>query len=343
MSTARPGTMSEYPDRTTTLIIAGVLEVMLGCLCGLMALMMLVLSLAGPIAPPQGQAPPVPAASGPALIQAAIVYVVPAVAFLWIGIGLVGARRWAWTLTVVFSWTWLVIGVLSFFFFLCFMGQSAWAAIAAQSKAPPETITVMRIGASVAVFCIYILVPGVFLLLCHHASVRATCLRRDPQTRWTDRCPMPVLAPSILLALSVISMFSLAAYNWTVPLFGGFISGAAGAAVVLLLAVVLAYLAWGTYRLQRAAWWGALLLGIVGTANMAITFSRNDLGQMYQKMGMPPDQLEMIRKMGMIDSMSRWGPWMGLAGGAFWLGYLLYIRRYFFRSNGDSTTSPSVG
>ena len=49
------------------------------------------------------------------------------------------------------------------------------------------------------------------------------------------------------------------------PLFGVFVSGAAGAAVILLLALVLAYLAWGTYRLRMAAWWGMLLLWIVGT------------------------------------------------------------------------------
>ena len=32
--------------------------------------------------------------------------------------------------------------------------------------------------------------------------MRATCLRRDPKARWTDRCPMPVLALSILTAWS---------------------------------------------------------------------------------------------------------------------------------------------
>jgi len=342
MSTAQPGTMSAYPDRSTTLIVAGILQIMLGCLCGLLTLMMLaIVCLAPQLAPPPAQAAAPQPPNATAMMQGGFVYFVAAVTFLWLGIGLVRARRWAWTLTVVLSWMWLIIGGLSFLFFLCFMGQSAWAAVAAQGKAPPETIMAMRIGATVAVFCIYILVPGVFLLLCHHESVRATCLQRDLKTRWTDRCPMPVLAPSILLVLSVISMFSLAAYNWTVPLLGVFVSGAAGAAVALLLAVVLAYLAWGTYRLQRAAWWGTLLLGIVGTANMAITFSRNDLTQMYQKMGIPADQLEMIRKMGMIDLMSRWGPWMGLASGIAWLGYLLYIRRYFFRSGEEDTTSSA--
>jgi hypothetical protein len=100
---------------------------------------------------------------------------------------------------------------------------------------------------------IYVLLPGVFLVLCHRESVRATCQRRDPKTRWTDRCPMPVLALSIMMALSVLSISSLVAYGCVMPLFGVFISGAVGAVVILLISLVLAYLVWGTYRLQMAA------------------------------------------------------------------------------------------
>jgi hypothetical protein len=100
-------------------------------------------------------------------------------------------------------------------------------------------------------------------------------------------------------------------------------------AVILLLTFVLAYVAWGTYRLQTAAWWGALLLTIAGTVNMVLTFSKNNLMEMYEKMNMPAAQLEMIRKSGMVESMSHWAPWIGLVGGALWLGYLLYVRRYF--------------
>jgi hypothetical protein len=89
-----------------------------------------------------------------------------------------------------------------------------------------------------------------------------------------------------------------------------------------------------------AAWWGTLLLLSAGTLNMVVTFSRTDLMEMYEKMGMPADQLEMIQKTGIVESMSHWGPWMGLVGGAAWLGYLLYVRRYFVHS-GEGTTGTS--
>ena len=144
---------------------------------------------------------------------------------------------------------------------------------------------------------------------------------------------MPVLALSIMLALSTLSTLSLVAYKFAMPLFGVFLSGWTGAAVIVLIDLVLAWLAWGTYRLQMAAWWGALLLGIAGTVNTWITFARGDLMKMYEKIGMPAEQLEMIRKMGMVETLSQWGPWIAAVCAIGWLAYLLAIRRYFVRGN----------
>jgi hypothetical protein len=314
-------------------MLLGGFQVLLGCLCGLMALMMAAVYSLGPMAqPPNGQA-----MNGQSIIQAMVFYVALAVAFIWLGIGLARARRWAWTLTVLLSWMWLIVGVAGFVFFVFFIGPKTWASIAQQGKIPPEAMMAVRIIGGAVLACIYIVLPGVFLIFGHHESVRATCQRRDPKIRWTDRCPMPVLALSVMMALSVMSMPSVAAYGFVMPLFGVYISGTAGAVVILLLTLVLAYLAWGTYRLRMAAWWGTLLLFIAGTLNMVITFSGTGLMKMYEKMEMPADQLEMIRKMGMVESMSHWAPWMGLVSGAAWLGYLLYVRRYFIRS-GEGTS-----
>ena len=232
------------------------------------------------------------------------------------------------------------MGVVAFVFFLFFAAPMMRGLMAQQANMPREAIMAMLIIGGVVTACIYILLPGVFLVLCNQESVRATCQRRDPKTRWTDRCPMPVLAMSMILAFGVVSMPTAVAYGSVFPLFGVFISGAAGSVVILLIALVLAYLAGGTYRLQMAAWWGTLVLGIAGTLNMVITFSRTDLMEMYEKMGLPADQLEMIRKTGIVESMSHWAPGMGLVGGAVWLGYLLYVRRYFVRS-GTGTTGTS--
>jgi hypothetical protein len=260
-------------------------------------------------------------------------YLVLAVAFIWLGIGSIRARRWAWTLTVLLSWIWLIMGVVGFVMFVFVMGPMMRASMEQQAKLPPQALMAMQIVMGAFMAGIYILLPAMFLLSYQWTSVRATCQRRDPHICWTDRCPMPVLALSILLALSVVSMLGAVVYGPIMPLFGVFTSGPVGAAVILLVTLAMAYFAWGSYRLQMAAWWGMLLFCIVGTLNMVVTFSRTDMMGMYEKMRMPAAQLEMMRKSGVIETMSRWMPWMGLIGGVVWLGYLLYVRRYFLQSH----------
>ena len=274
------------------------------------------------------------------MIPGVIFYLILAVGFIWLGVGSIRARRWAWTLTVVLSWMWLIMGVVGFVGFVFAAGPMMRASMEQQAKLPPQAIMIMRIVTGALMACIYILLPALFLLFYQRASVRATCQRRDPQIRWTDRCPLPVLALSILHASSAaLWMPSMAIYGWVMPVFGVILSGASGAAVILLLTLVLAYLAWGTYRLKMAAWWGTLLLWTVGNLNM-LTFPRTNLMEMYEKMKMPAAQLELMRKSGVIDTMSRWMPWMGLVGGVVWLGYLLYVRRYFLR--GSQGATPQV-
>jgi hypothetical protein len=306
-------------------MLLGIFQILLGCLSGLMAGLIAAVSLLGPAA----QAPPGEAINTQMMVPGMVFYLLIAVAFIWLGIGLACARRWAWTLTVVLSWMWLIMGVVAILAFTFFMRPEAWASIAQQGKMPPEAVMAMRITAGATLTCAYILLPAVFVVFCHRESVRATCQRRDPKVRWTDRCPMPVLALSIIHAFSAVSVLSILAYGGVMPLFGILFSGPAAVVVILLIAVLLAYLAWGTYRLQMAAWWGSLLLWLAGVVSAIVTFARSDLMAMYEKMGMPPDQLELIRRTGIIESINRWGPWLGLVGGAMWVGYLLYVRRYF--------------
>ena len=252
MSTNQAPAPVGFPDRSGRLMVAGVFEIVLGGFCLLLATMM------GALLAAQGhlQLQPFQGPSLPALLSSVVIYLLAAVVFVCVGIGLARARRWAWAMTVAWSWVWLVLGAVAVVL-ICLMGQGIWAATAEKGKLPPQAASAMRIASTVVFTCAYVGVPGILLALCHHKSVRATCERRDAKTRWTDRCPLPVLALSLMFAFSFLSMFSLAAYRWTFPLFGSSVSGATGAALAVLIAVVLAYLAWGTYRLQPAAWWCA--------------------------------------------------------------------------------------
>jgi hypothetical protein len=341
MQTAQPPTASVYPDRSARLRFLGTFQVVLGGLWGMMtalaalSALMLVLGLLGSSSKSaQSQAIDIQE-----LIQGIVLFAPMAVGAIWLGIGLYRARRWAWTLSVAWSWMWLITGVFSLTTFVLFRGPPTQ-----HEKMSPQAIVTMRLFSSVFEVCYDILLPGLFLVLCHREAVRATCQRQDPKTPWTDRCPMPVLALSTFLAWTIVWVVSLLAYRCAIPLFGVVFSGAAGAGVILLIALMQADLAWGIYRLQRVTWWGTLLFGIVGISNIVVTFSQTNLMNWYEKMALPDEQLEMFRKSGIAESMTHWGPWISLVGGAAWLGYLLYVRRYFVR-HGDRTraTSPAHG
>jgi len=210
-------------------------------------------------------------------------------------------------------------------------GPAMSATVGQQAKLPPEMLVILQVVMGGFLGCIYVLLPALFLVFYQRESVRATCWYRNPQTCWTDRCPMPVLALCLIYVMSLLGMPSAAANGCVVPVFGNILTGAAGAAVILLMTLIFACLAWGTYRLQMAAWWGMLLLGIVGILNM-LMFSQTGLMEMYEKMQMPAAQLELIRKSGMIEMMSRAMPWLGLASGVVWVSYLWYVRQYFVRA-----------
>jgi hypothetical protein len=245
------------------------------------------------------------------------------------GIGSVVARRWARALILVSSWLWLICGALGFVFMMRVipnmfnkMGENS------QIPAAVEIAVICVMIAFMAVF--YVIIPGLLVLFYSGRNVKATVEYRDPQIRWTDKCPLPVLAISFISAGWAISMFCVAIYNWTIPFFGSLLSGTQGAIVILVLTLLLVYMAYGTYKLDIKAWWCALLIIIGWSLSTIITFSRVGIQAYYDKMGFSAQQLESMKQYGTI-----FGSNMVLFT-SFWaiavIVYLIYIRRYFTKS-----------
>jgi hypothetical protein len=328
-NTQSPTAPPAAKDQSTVLIVFGVIQILLGCLCGLMGAILIMTVLLGPLAQPR----PGQEINVRTMAPTIIWYLLMTAILIVLGIGSIRARRWAWTLSVVLNWMWLITGILGFFIVVFVMGPMLSSSIEMQSKqpVPAEMLLAIRLITGMIIFIVFILLPAVFLLFYQRASVLATCRLRDPKTRWTDCCPMPVLALCILQAMTFASMLMAPLQGVAMPLFGRYVSGAAGMAVLVLLELALAYLAWGAYRLRMAAWWGTLLLVVVGTVSGSITFFQTNIMEIYEKINVPPAQLELMRKAGFVELMSGYMPWMILAAGAVWVGYLLYIRRYFTR------------
>src|SRR5262249_52189470 len=151
------------------------------------------------------------------IISVLVFYLPAAVVFIWLGIGLALARRWARTLTIVLSWMWLVFGVAGFVILLFFLGPMTEAIRAQQPNLPPEALMIMQVASGGIAACAYIILPGILLIFCQGESVRLTCERRDPKIPWTDRCPMTVLALSLSLVLAFGSMALVPLYGSVMP------------------------------------------------------------------------------------------------------------------------------
>jgi hypothetical protein len=305
------------------LVIFGVLTVLGGCFCALFVPLILV---APRLAAGSGNPPSVPHSTLPT----AIMYAALAVASIWLGIGSIMVRRWARALLAVWSWSCLVIGFFALVMMAFMAPRFGEAMSAARPPGQPELSQAARSGAMVVMFVVmgtfFVLLPLVWALFYSGKNVKATCEARDPVTRWTDRCPLPVLAASLWIAFGALMMLLVPAYGSVAPFFGILLSGAAGIAFYILIALVWAYCAWAIYHLNRRGWWVYVVTLVLFCVSSVITYSRHDLSEVYATMGHSTEQITAIQKLALSGGFMVWS---SLLFTLPILAYLLYIRKFF--------------
>ncbi len=310
-----------YRDRYAGLLIFGALTALLGCCAGLFVLLMFVQSVAGPA---KDQI------SLGMLLPAMFVYAGLAVALVWLGIGSMMARRWARALLLIFSWSWLAVGVFTLVFMAFLMPRIMAGAqkAAGANPLPPGALAVTIFITLVMLGVLFVLLPLAWLFFYSRPNVRATCDARDPHRNWTDACPLPALAVALWLATGVPMLVLMAVSGHPVlPVFGGFLSGIAGAAGCLAFAGIWAYAAWSVYKLKPYAWWLVVTLLVVVTFSSLLTFARHNLMEMYRLLGYPQAQLEQLQQVSLPNTPTLVA--LSLVCLAAILGYLVYARRYF--------------
>ena len=283
-----------FKDRKAGLVFFGIIQIAFGAFMGLISLVGVIIETI------------------PVLL--ALILVPWAVALVWVGIGSIRAHRWARALSFLTAWFWLISGTVALVAAIFFMPDPLSA-----DEAQLWTSTITG-------YLFWVIVAGVFVLFFRSKHVKATCEFRDPTVRWTDKCPLPVLALSLIFAIGAYFMvLSGVASGWVIPLFGILLRGVPGAAVALVLAALLAYLAWGAYHLEVRAWRGAVALVIFGGMSWIVTSTRISPLDMYEAMNIPEEQLETMGQF-----MPESWPWLpSVVSLAVWLGYLWYVRRYF--------------
>jgi hypothetical protein len=328
-----PDTPSEFKDYKTGLVLFGILTILLGGVCALFVPLMFF----GQAMSAKSGAP----TNTQAIIPAIVMHAALAIALVWLGVGSMMARRWARALLLIFSWSWLIIGLISMVFMAFFLPQIMQAVQSStppgQPEMPAAAKSLMMIIPMVFLGVVYVILPGAWLLFYRSKHVKATCEARDPKVRWTDRCPLPVIGVSLWLAFSAAMMLMMAvAYKGILPVFGTLVFGPAGSALCVLFALLWGYCAWGLYKLDRRALWIVVTSMVVFSISAFVTYSHHDLMELYALMGYPQEQIDQIAKFNFLN-----GPkmaWASIGAAVPLVAYLLYIRRYF-PSGIDRTTA----
>lgn len=324
----------DFRDRKIGLVVFGILQIVLGAICGLLVPLMVFGAIASQFVEGDTSAPPMTANM---IIPGILFYVALAVWFIWMGIGSVRTRRWARALVLVSSWIWLISGIGGLVAVVLTM-PDVYSRMAEKGQIPEGVVQIMTYTMIAFMAVIYVIIPVLLVAFYGSKHVKATCEYRDPQVRWTDKCPLPVLAVSLMFTVGAGSLLFMGFYQWVIPFFGEILDGVQGALVTVAIALLMAYIAWGTYRLRIMAWWLSILAVITWSASVAITFSRISFWELYERMNFPQEQIDMMKEMVMLK-----GPIIAVFVG-IWaviaLGYLIYTRRYYRAE--DSMQNPEL-
>jgi hypothetical protein len=317
--------VAAFKDRSTGLIIFGILTILMGCMTGLLVLLMLVQAVAikNPNAAPLSS-----------LLVIIFIYGALTVGLIWLGIGSIMARRWARALILIFSWAWLLMGIVMVIVMPIILPKT-FANLPAnangQPAMPPGAVVGMVIGMTLFFGFFFVLLPAIWIFFYNSRHVKATCETRDPLARWTDACPLPVLGLSLWLWFGVPMMLLMPVIgHGMIPFFGMFLSGAPGSLVCVALAALWAWCAWLLYKLDRRGWWLILMAIIVFTVSSVLTYSRHSMLEMYQQMGYPQAQIDQLQQTGLLTG--NWMVWMMVAVMVPFLGYLLFVKKYLRRN-----------
>jgi hypothetical protein len=314
-----------YKDRSGGLVAFGVMTLLMGVLAGLFVPLLLV-----------GQAITAKANHKPPdfsqILPAIGVYGLLAVALVWLGIGSIKARRWARALMLIFSWSWLVMGVIAVtvmaFVLPMILTSLSVNASSGQPAMPREAMTIVLAVTFVIYGVVFVLLPAIWTIFYQSRHVKITCERRDPITRWTDACPLPVLGLCLWLWVSgPMSLLMPISGHGVMPFFGVFLTGLPATVFCLVVATLWTYAGCLLFKLDIRGWWLIFIAMCVFMVSGVLTFTRHDMLEMYQLMNYPKAQLDQIQQSGLLEGNRM--IWLMSLSMLPFLGYLLFLKKFF--------------
>jgi hypothetical protein len=313
-------------------IVFGIIAIVIGGSSGCLGLL-LPLSLLAP--QQQNQKPGT-------IVGALLLYLIVAVALIWLGIGAIKMRRWVRPLVLTLGTLTIVIGVISLIAMGFFFPAMAKVAPGnAGPGLPPGFFSIVMAGTMVVMGLLLLIIPGAFVWFYRKREVKEALEHFDPVERWTDRCPIPVLGIVVAL-IGYGGMILVSAPQAMLPVFGTVLYGPVAMAVAIVFAIAALVLAWLSFRRRPAGWWGTIAFVVFLAVAYLMTAARSDQRNLYRNSGFTAQQLEVMNQFRSRLPFGLLG--LQLPIPLLMIGYMIWVRKYF----GDveatgATRSGSLG
>ncbi|MCP4581144.1 MAG: hypothetical protein GY839_05965 [candidate division Zixibacteria bacterium] len=248
-----------------------------------------------------------------------LVYFFIAILIVTLGIGNIKVRRWAKDFTLIVSWYGMILGTISYIFMFVVLSYTL-------SDLPSESKSIAQV--IMFIFgCFFVVVPLVFILFFQSKNVKYTVDSIDTKIGWTDKAPLTVIALYLLTLLGGLAPLMSASYGWAIIFFGTVLHGIPGAMFILLNSGLFILFGYYLYKLDIRGWWGLVLLNITWLINSIITVSNVSILELYEKMNLPPESLHQIENMPFLNSKIFLIYSFVLF--SFLMGYMFLIKKHF--------------
>jgi len=303
-------------DRTVGLVVFGALEILRGIFCFTLAMLLLIVVSTNGL---HGIKPIHYWMSMGVLFHLTGWFIV-------MGMGSIKARRWARALLLVGAWVSIFFGTLVLALILYILPE-IYSLLADSGLLPPMGALKILYFVVLVLLLLQVVFPLVSIVFYGLKGVEATCERRNPEPCWTDRCPLPLLAMSIISITGCFSIVFAGTTNYTVFFYGHVLNGVPGALIVAFISVACGYVGWGAYTRKMHAWWGAYALIVLVSSSMMLSFSEMDVAAMYDLMGYSEEQSAHLR--GFYSLSSATLTFISCAWGIMTCIYLVWVRDRF--------------
>ncbi len=260
-----------------------------------------------------------------ALVVQNIGYYIIAALLIPVGIGHVKLRRWALTLTQLYTWFWLGAGIL-------FISNSIVLIPSAFRFYPNRDVLVVRLVIiGVSSFIFLVLLPVLALWFYRSDRVRLVFEEHDSNRYWTEKFPLPLVALLLLFVIIIMVMHIAIFFQSMFPIFGRIMLGRQSVYIVSLCILIMGILIYGTVRLKTWAWWSSLAFVSLLTISSVMSFARHSFYDIIIMMKLPAYEMELLDKLEFLHDYHLVG--LVAIPLLITLGLVIYSKRYYEKSD----------